>query len=181
MESHARYLLKRLLEIPVAVLGTFALLALLWVSIQLFDGSIHAAIQRFVPYHGRRVAYNAETNRLLADLQRALEKYRSDFGTYPSAPGGALVSDTRYFVRCIRSASAQREHPYHLFNVESFKDGELLSPYSKPFRYTFPAGDASGPDGKVHVGIPYYLWTWGGLSSGPEADWEINNWSAQRE
>jgi hypothetical protein len=121
------------------------------------------------------ISKNSTAQCIVVNLCTAIEVYESDFGTYPSRPSKNLVADTRYFVSCLNHQGIKNERYY---NTEGdLADGEYLSPHGKPFYYTYPADGIPGPDGKIHPGVKYYLWTWGCLSKGPEAAWEINNWT----
>jgi len=130
-----------------------------------------------LPVLGRTdIIKNSAAQHIVDELCRAIETYDADFGTYPSLPGKYLVADTRHFVTCLN-----RQGPhfvwYYQFEKGDLADGEYLSPHGKPFYYAFPADGIPGPDGNIHPGVKYYLWTWGCLSKGPEAAWEINNWT----
>ena len=122
------------------------------------------------------ISKNSTAQCIVVNLCRAIEVYESDFGACPSLPGNKLVADTRYFVACLNRQGIKNERYYHI-EKEDLADSEYMSPHGKPFYYTFPANGIPGPDGKIHPGVKYYLWTWGCLSNGPEAAWEINNWT----
>jgi type II secretory pathway pseudopilin PulG len=126
---------------------------------------------------GNTLAKNSACMTTINNLGRAIEAYRQDFGTYPSVENRPLVADTRVFVKCLGSKRKDDRTRFYLFRDEDLFDGEYISVFSKPFYYTYPAEGVSGPDGKVHPGLKYYLWTSGGASKTLEASWQFNNWS----
>lgn len=130
--------------------------------------------QHILSHHPRVLARNGHAVATLHDLGKALQAYKEDFGAFPAGPGGRLVADTRVFVSCL-SSKGKKGIPFFSFRDDDLQDGQFTSPYGKPFYYTFPA-NGPGPDGVIHKNVEYYLWTWGGLGDGPEAEWEINNW-----
>ena len=121
-----------------------------------------------------RMVNNDIAKATISDLQRALEVYASDFNTYPVC---AFVADTTFFIRCLR-AKGPRGASYFNFRDEDIVNGEFRSYFDKPYRYMYPAKGLPGPDGKVHKGKEYYLWTWGYSNPDePPSEWGVNNWS----
>lgn len=125
----------------------------------------------------RCVAKNGATRATLEDLQKAMAAYEADYGIYPKGAGTTgLTDDKTVFVTCLRRKGAKFT-PYYAFKDEDISTaGEFLSVHQQPFHYTFPAG-ATGPDGKPHQGLDYYIWTWGCLGDPPENEWEVSNWN----
>jgi hypothetical protein len=132
--------------------------------------------------HRMRGARNSAHHATISDLSRALEYFAIDHGTYPSRANAPLVGDTTFFVQCLRS-NGPRGVPYYTFRDDDIVNGEFLSAFGKPFRYTFPAKGQPGPDGLVRDKLDFYLWTWGWEgypsrdSNDPPSEWGVNNWS----
>ena len=114
---------------------------------------------------------------MLSNLTRALDVYYSDFGTYPSRPGSPLVGDTTFFVECLKRPGPKCV-PYYWFREDDLESGKHLNPKGDSYYcYSFPIDGLPGPDGQVHEGTGYYLWTRSCVDKGPGAAWAINNWS----
>jgi hypothetical protein len=124
----------------------------------------------------RPVAYEAAAMATLSDLTRALDTYAADFGTYPKRPGVPLVGDTTLFVDCLKRPGPKGT-PYYYFREEDLDGGKYLNPRGAPYCYSFPIAGLPGPDGRIHEGVGYYLWTRSCKDTGPGAAWAINNWS----
>ena len=124
-----------------------------------------------------RDANSSTARATISTLETALYTYRADHSTYPFREGSPLVGDSTFFIQCLRTKSP-RGVPYYQFRDGEIVEGELRSWFDKPFRYTCPARGLPGPDGIVHDGVEFYLWTWGYTdTNGPPSEWGVNNWS----
>jgi type II secretory pathway pseudopilin PulG len=159
--------------------GLFTVLVRILLSIAVFALVTSIGLELFDPQYTQRRVKDAACHAAFADIAQALESYREDFGTYPGSPSQPLVADTRYCIARLQSKGI-RYAGLTEYDKDRIVDGEYRTLHNKPIYYTFPAAGVTGPDGKVHPNVKYYLWTWGGIGKGPEAAWEINNWDASK-
>jgi prepilin-type N-terminal cleavage/methylation domain-containing protein len=111
----------------------------------------------------------------LRELVLALRMYETDHGIYPNA-GGPLSGDTTVFVTCL-GTRGPKGVAYHDFMDRLNDQGEFLSVFDEPYRYTWPGHDRPGPDGFYHPNAEFLLWTRGPFQAEPECRWEINSWT----
>lgn len=118
------------------------------IIVVLFAGGVFITYKYNVAHDA---ALSNTTKYMIEELSKAVEEYKSKFGTYPSTSTNITKGDDKYYAECLLSSKLPKSSILHGW----YFNNSMNSAYNRPIYYMYSKDRLKGPDGNYHDNVAY--------------------------